>query len=252
MAVGAPQHLRRGAARRGGGRAGGRLLLPRCTRGGARVRAHARPRRVPRRRVRAQRHRTGGGAGARGARGPRGVVVLRPERDVGAGAGGGRGIRDNGRGAGARARGRGEAEAARGGVPAPGRHQEAAVHGGRAQARAHAAHGGVSLEAEAEARVLTGPVHRRCGSARAQAHHATILRDLVISESTTLSIPFIVSSVGGYMRSAAVSSNTFRHPLPWSRMPANFLSRIICESLRSTVATGSSICAATCAISTHE
>jgi len=52
--------------------------------------------------------------------------------------------------------------------------------------------------------------------------------------------------------SASVGSNTNRWPRPWSSVPENFLSKIICDSFASTVSTGSVMSFATWASSTVE
>mmetsp|Transcript_9157 Transcript_9157/g.41668 ORF Transcript_9157/g.41668 Transcript_9157/m.41668 type:complete len:262 (+) Transcript_9157:1936-2721(+) len=80
--------------------------------------------------------------------------------------------------------------------------------------------------------------------------YATILELFAMSESTTRSMFEMVSSVALYMVLGAPSSYTMRQPAPWSRIPSNFPSNIICESFVSTSERGRSISFATCAIST--
>mmetsp|Transcript_23598 Transcript_23598/g.60309 ORF Transcript_23598/g.60309 Transcript_23598/m.60309 type:complete len:222 (-) Transcript_23598:362-1027(-) len=70
--------------------------------------------------------------------------------------------------------------------------------------------------------------------------------------STTRPMDSTTSSVTGYTPSCAATSNTSRQPAPWSSVPLNFLSRIICDSLVSTFSTGREMSEATWEISTRE
>ena len=71
-------------------------------------------------------------------------------------------------------------------------------------------------------------------------------------DSTTLAIFFIVSKALSYVLSIGVSSNTTKHPAPWSNTPWKVLSKIICDNLTSTCCAGSLIISAIWEISTRE
>lgn len=82
----------------------------------------------------------------------------------------------------------------------------------------------------------TTDIHRRqlefrnCRQALLQRSHAMIFCDLLNSVSTTCPILVKVFSAAGYISSAGGSSKTSRQPAPWSSVPANFLSKIICRN----------------------
>ena len=56
-----------------------------------------------------------------------------------------------------------------------------------------------------------------------------IFCDLLKSVSTTWPMLLKVLRAAGYISSAGGSSKTSRQPAPWSSVPANFLSKIICS-----------------------
>mmetsp|Transcript_6913 Transcript_6913/g.12708 ORF Transcript_6913/g.12708 Transcript_6913/m.12708 type:complete len:216 (-) Transcript_6913:683-1330(-) len=72
------------------------------------------------------------------------------------------------------------------------------------------------------------------------------------SLSTTFPNSFMVSRPALNVLSSETSSNTIRFPEPWSKIPFNFFSRTISESLASTWSRGRSMSLATWAISTLE
>lgn len=59
-----------------------------------------------------------------------------------------------------------------------------------------------------------------------------IFCDLLKSVSTTWPMLLKVLRAAGYISSAGGSSKTSRQPAPWSSVPANFLSKIICSHMR--------------------